>query len=83
MKHYFEVSTGHSFVQGFINFEDAAAYADNFGHTLICEVGGCWTEFEKCAHCGQWVDRYSLDASGVCEYCRVVRLAGGEQVKEG
>lgn len=51
--------------------EDAIAYADAHGCTLIAEIGGSWNEYEKCAFCGEWFDSCELNTEGDCERCEI------------
>lgn len=79
MEHYYEVQCDNNCVQSFDSLEDAISHADKFGYTLISEIGGCWTDFEKCSFCGEWFDCNELNKDGECERCEQAIKDHGEK----
>lgn len=82
MKRYFEtvhhdggeypIATAHD------TLETAIDFADAHGIELICEIGGSFDEWQKCAFCGEWFLAYTLNEHGDCERCAVaIRDHGG------
>lgn len=70
MKHYFEVGIGWELAI-FESLENAIEYADKNGGTLISEIGGNWSDFEKCWFCNEWYESTELNKDGVCQRCEV------------
>jgi hypothetical protein len=63
---------------GFDELEDAIEYADANDVTMISQVGGSFTDYEKCAFCGEWVDCYELNEHGDCSRCeQAIKDHGG------
>lgn len=69
--HYYEVQYHEGGVCAFDTLEKAIEYADEYGRMLISEIGGCWTDFEKCWFCGEWFDCCELNVGGVCARCDI------------
>jgi len=67
--HYYEVSCGNDGVRAFDDLDEATAYADASGYTLISEIGGSWTEYGKCWFCGEWFDVCELNNNDECSRC--------------
>lgn len=49
--------------------EDAIDYAEQNGIETITEIGGSWTEYEKCWFCGEWFDVNELNTNNECSRC--------------
>lgn len=76
MKTYYEVSHGDE-VLSFDELEEATAFADENGCKAISEIGGSWTDYEKCNFCGEWTDICFLNAHGDCSRCEAAILSHG------
>ena len=61
MEIYYEVQSSEGGIQVFHTLEDATAYADAQGFSLVSEIGGSWTEYGKCEWCEEWYDVYDLN----------------------
>lgn len=70
-ENYYEIACPDGGVIAFEEFEDACKYADENGSTMICQIGGSFTDFEKCAFCGEWVDCCELNEDGDCWRCEI------------
>ena len=80
METYYEVQCGDNAVQVFHNLEDAIAHADANGYKLISEIGGSWTEYEKCEWCEEWYDSNDIGRTGICYRCeRAIEDHNGPQ----
>lgn len=51
--------------------DDAIEFAEAHGCLTICEIGGSWDEFEKCAFCGDWFTATELNTENLCWCCQV------------
>ena len=76
MEHYYEVENKRAPQDGlpagviaFEDFESAIEYAEQHGCEIISEIGGSWTDFAKCAICGEWVDICELNKNNLCTKC--------------
>lgn len=74
--HYYETTTRGGFVIGsgetvaHGTLDEAINYANQHGDVIIiCEIGGNWCEFERCAFCGEWFDSCELNTWRECERC--------------
>ena len=53
------------------SLEEAIEYAEENGITTIQEIGGCWTEYEKCWFCEKWFDTNELNTNNECSRCEL------------
>lgn len=58
-------------VFAFDTLEEAIEHAEKNGCQTIQEYGGCYTEFEKCAFCGEWFDVGEMNIENYCERCQI------------
>lgn len=57
--------------------EEAIAFAEAHGITIIEEIGGSWDEYEKCEFCGEWYSSDELE-KGLCWMCeQAIKSHGG------
>ena len=70
-KIYYEVPHPNGGIKTFDSLDDAIIFADNNGAKIISEVGGSWTDFEKCWFCEEWFDSCELNSGGTCGRCEV------------
>lgn len=76
--YYYEITAEHGCVIGFEELEDAIEYADKHGATMISQIGGSFTDYEKCAFCGEWFDCCELNEHGDCSRCeQAIKDHGG------
>ena len=79
METYFETITPETdqnaltacFIRAHETLEDAIKWAESHNITTISEIGGCWSEYEKCEFCGDWFDTNELNTKNICERCAV------------
>ena len=77
MATYYEIyREGETF--GFETLEKAIAFAEASGDTLICEIGGSWTEYQKCWFCEEWVDATTTNSNSLCAKCEDYLKSRGE-----
>ena len=67
-KTYYEIAHEGT-LNAFDTLEDAIEFAEENNITTIQEIGGCWTEFEKCWFCGEWFDVNELNTNNECSRC--------------
>jgi hypothetical protein len=67
-KTYYEIAHEGT-LNAFDTLEDAIEYAEENGITTIQEIGGCWSEFEKCWFCEEWFDVSELNTNNECSRC--------------
>lgn len=67
-KTYYEIAHEGT-LNAFDSLEDAIEFAEENGITTIQEIGGCWTEFEKCWFCEEWFDTNELNTNNECSRC--------------
>ena len=53
----------------FDTLEEAIDFVEKNNIDLICEIGESYTEYGKCAFCGEWVDITELNEEGDCPRC--------------
>lgn len=75
MMHYYETShrkPGDEFatVTAHETLEAAFEFAEAHDIRTVYEIGGTWSEFERCTFCGEWVNLTDLDNEGICSNCR-------------
>lgn len=67
-KHYYEIyKDGCKFCHD--TLDEAIECADAIGADFISEIGGYWSEFEKCWGCGEWIPCDEINKDGLCENC--------------
>ena len=49
--------------------KDAIKYAEEHNIKTIQEIGGSWTEYEKCWFCEEWFSTYELNTKNECSRC--------------
>jgi hypothetical protein len=77
-EYYYEIECADGGVIAFEELEDAIEYADETGATMISQIGGSFTDFEKCAFCGEWFDCCELNEYGDCPRCeQAIKDHGG------
>ena len=70
MKRYYQVSKkGSTEIFCFDDLDEAIDFATESGLDYIAEIGGKWSDFEKCSFCGEWLDCTELNEDGICWYC--------------
>ena len=57
-------------VCAFDTLEQATEYADQAGIETVQEIGGSYTEYGKCAFCGEWYDVEEMNIENYCERCQ-------------
>ena len=67
-KTYYEIAHEGT-LNAFDSLEDAIEFAEENNITTIQEIGGCWTEFEKCWFCEEWFDVSELNTNNECSRC--------------
>lgn len=67
-KTYYEIAHEGT-LNAFDTLEDAIEYAEENGITTIQEIGGCWSEFEKCWFCEEWFSASELNTNNECSRC--------------
>ena len=67
-KTYYEIAHEGP-LNAFDSLEDAIEFAEENNITTIQEIGGCWTEFEKCWFCEEWFDVSELNTNNECSRC--------------
>lgn len=80
MKHYYEIDD-NGYLTAFDDIETAIEYADRNGCSVISEIGGNWTDFEKCWFCGEWFDVCELNKEELCKSCELALWSRGEYQK--
>ena len=75
--HYYEIGINGEII-AFDDFDDATAYADAHGATLICEIGGSWDDFAKCWWCDNWVPVSDMNKNSLCSHCESYLMSRGE-----
>ena len=50
-------------------FEEAEEYANANGINFINEVGGSWSEFERCWGCSEFIPAEEINEDGLCDSC--------------
>ena len=86
--HYYEVANKQTpndgapqGVTAFDTLEEAIQFADENECEMISEIGGNWTDFQKCWFCGEWFDCCDLIGTGVCDRCAVaIHDHGGDEI---
>ena len=77
MNEYYEVSCDRE-VHAFDTLDEAIAFADDYGATIISQIGGNYIDYEKCSFCGEWFDCCELYGNGICRYCdQAIKSHGG------
>ena len=77
MSEHYEVSFCNE-VRAFDTIEGAIEFADESGADMISQIGGNYTDFEKCSFCGEWFDCCELYGGGICRYCdQAIKSHGG------
>lgn len=73
MKEYYETYQNYGetyqLVVAHDTLDEAIEYADANNVDFIAEIGGCWSEFEKCWGCGEWIPCEEINKDGLCENC--------------
>ena len=65
-------------VVAFDTLDEAIEYADNYGCNIISQIGGNWSDFERCTFCGEWWESTELNKDGECMYCeQAIKSHGG------
>ena len=67
-KTYYEIAHEGT-LNAFDSLEDAIEFAEENNITTIQEIGGCWTEYEKCWFCEEWFDVSELNTNNECSRC--------------
>lgn len=67
-KTYYEIAHEGT-LNAFDTLVDAIEFAEENGITTIQEIGGCWTEYEKCWFCEEWFDVSELNTKNECSRC--------------
>lgn len=65
-------------IQAHNTLEEAMQFADENRCEIICEIGGHWAEWQKCAFCDNWEESVELNAQGYCTYCEQAIKSRGE-----
>ena len=71
MLHFYETAIEGE-IQAHGSLEEAIAFADKNNCPIISEVGGNWSEWQKCTFCNDWFDSCELNIEGHCEICEMV-----------
>jgi len=77
MEIYYEVSE-HDYSRAFDTLEETIVYCEQHNIKTISEVGGNYTDFERCEFCGEWVDCCDLDDNNYCSECQQALKSKGE-----
>ena len=82
MKTYYETYTNENDAcfHAFDTLEEAIEFAEENGCTTIQEIGGNYTEFEKCEFCGEWFDVSEMNIENYCERCQIAIQGHGFQI---
>lgn len=82
MKTYYETYTNENDAcfHAFDTLEEAIEFAEENGCTTIQEIGGSYTEFEKCEFCGEWYDVSEMNIENYCERCQIAIQDHGFQI---
>ena len=59
----FPIITAHD------TFEEATAFAEANGIEIVYEIGGNWSEYQRCWFCEEWYETTELIGTGVCARC--------------
>ena len=82
MKHYYETThnDGNNFpvLTAHDTIEDAIEFANAHEIKTIYEIGGAFSEFEKCEFCGEWYTLEELNR-GICWRCGLAIRSRGEE----
>lgn len=58
-------------VCAFDTLEEAIEHAEKSGCPTVQQIGGSYSEFEKCAFCGEWYDTDEMNIENYCERCQI------------
>lgn len=75
----YEIETSAGTIE-FETLDAAIAYADENGCERICEIGGSWDEWEKCAFCNDWYPISELNIENYCDRCQIAIIDHGFSV---
>ena len=72
MKTYYETYIGENdpCIFAFDTLDEAIEHAEANGCQTIQEIGGSYTEYEKCEFCGEWYDVSEMNIENYCERCQ-------------
>lgn len=82
MKTYYETYIGENdpCIFAFDTLEEAIEHAEANGCKTIQEIGGSFSEYEKCEFCGEWFDVSELNIENYCERCQIAIQDHGFQI---
>ena len=75
--HYYETATQGE-IQSHDTLDEAIAFAEANGCDFIYEIGGSYTEYQKCWFCEEWIDVTDIIGTGVCTKCDMAFKSKGE-----
>ncbi len=78
---HYEPGATYPTVVSHATIDEAIDFANAHNCTIISEIGGYWTEFEKCDFCHDWFNISDLK-DGLCEDCeRAIEEHAAEERK--